>query len=266
MNNKAILMSETLKIILAVISIGLLVYLAFSLYGIFIKDTRLEQAEATLNQISDYIKSAQEDEETKYMILNPKEWYVVFYDAEEEMPGSCKEKNCLCFCSENTKESCEQGVCKGFDENIKLMTIAFDDNINLKNIPRQIFFKKEQGVITIYTEEKQIKHEGILDDFLNREIIVDNQKIKVYEQMISVVEKRSGLGVENEGHLFFDEDFGARGWCVQYSKEGPTYSWVDLGNCGSIDYKYSKNVETALEKEIPYDEGILKVKFYALKG
>lgn len=43
-DKRGILMPETLKIILAVLGISLLLYLAYSLYSMFITDTEIQKA------------------------------------------------------------------------------------------------------------------------------------------------------------------------------------------------------------------------------
>ena len=96
---------ESIKIILAVVSIGLLIYLAVSLYGIFTKRPQLEQAKATLESLIEKINSLEENKIVKYTLESPKEWYLISYDKEiidadsnKEMPSQCNGKDCLCLC------------------------------------------------------------------------------------------------------------------------------------------------------------------------
>lgn len=97
-NKRGILASEALKMIIAVICIGLLFYLGFSLYGIAMQKTKVEQAKENLNQIFGEINSLEEGEKGDYLVTSPKEWYLVAYEEGENMPTQCKGENCLCLC------------------------------------------------------------------------------------------------------------------------------------------------------------------------
>jgi len=97
-NKRAILASEALKMIIAVICIGLLFYLAFNLYGVAVQKTKVEQAKENLNQIFAEINSLEDGEKGDFLVTSPKEWYLVFYNEEENIPTQCKGENCLCLC------------------------------------------------------------------------------------------------------------------------------------------------------------------------
>lgn len=113
-NKKAdILPEETLKIILAVIGIGLLILLAVLLYGIFSKRQDVVQAETNMNYITTIINRMngelsglnQEGVKTEaYVLLNPSGWGVFAWPigAEEEKPNACLNwEKCICFCEIN---------------------------------------------------------------------------------------------------------------------------------------------------------------------
>lgn len=77
MNKKGFLLGEeTLKIILAVISIGFLVSFLGALYYNSIKDKDLELAKASLEHLIDEINAGA----TEVDIYNPEEWYVLSKD------------------------------------------------------------------------------------------------------------------------------------------------------------------------------------------
>ena len=70
MNKKAykLILPETLKIVLAVISIGLLIYLAVSLGGIFTQKSELDQAKANLGEIKEVIEGLEEGQEQSFLL------------------------------------------------------------------------------------------------------------------------------------------------------------------------------------------------------
>lgn len=98
-NKKAILMPETLKIILAVISIGILFYLSVSLYGIFSKKTNLEKAEAILEEIGDKINSLEQEQTNTILITGPIGWRIVAFEKE------------LCICKPADNRDKQRKIC-----------------------------------------------------------------------------------------------------------------------------------------------------------
>ncbi len=124
LTKKGILMPETLKIILAVLSISLLVYLAVSLYGILNGQHKLQQAKATLESVTNTMKIMKQEDisEREVLILNPADWALVYVkdgpfngaDGDSYAVGSYTVSlnvfpsdscgvNCLCICE--TKDS-----------------------------------------------------------------------------------------------------------------------------------------------------------------
>jgi len=78
MNNKGIVKEETLKIIIAVVSILILVYLAASLYKMYYGTKEKDQALAVLTQVVDKVNSLETDDDIT--ITGPRQWvmYVLF--------------------------------------------------------------------------------------------------------------------------------------------------------------------------------------------
>jgi len=273
-NKNGILMPETLKIILAVIGISILAYLVFSFTGIFMKNTKLKQAEASLNLIKEKINFIEKDgENINVLLTSPKDWMVVsFPDEEEKVLCICPEKN---ENKENYVLCKEEGVCDNFPLPINLITLALDNYVSLKEVPREIFIQKEEKKFKIYTEKKQVEHEIIFNNFLNTEIEVDREKKKIFEQMIEIVESTSTKGIEdiNPPIIYdFNKLFGESGWAMRYSKEGASYPWnyVDGNSLRDIweiaSFGIGENVAIVLEEKIIYEKGVLKVQFRALKG
>jgi len=115
-STKAILIPETIKIIIAVICIFLLIYLAVSLYGIFISKSEIEQARATLDAIIGKINSLDNDgEKLDYFIIGPEAWNIYYFDNVAGVSlTTCGGENCLCSCPQfNTREEipAELGKC-----------------------------------------------------------------------------------------------------------------------------------------------------------
>lgn len=126
MNKKGFLLAEeTLKIILALISISFLVYFLTALYFVNQDSKELEQAEASLEFLIKEINSGR----TEVEIYNPapsintlgifRGWKITSWSSNE-MPNQCSSfgwDNCVCICKtdllENNKEECnEEGICR----------------------------------------------------------------------------------------------------------------------------------------------------------
>jgi len=89
-----------LKIILAVISIGFLVYLLSAIYFNSGDTKKLEQAEATMDRIDSILDRFDEANFTGEAVteISPAGWKVFAFVEDETKPNSCSGENCLCIC------------------------------------------------------------------------------------------------------------------------------------------------------------------------
>jgi hypothetical protein len=150
MNNKGFLLAEeTLKIIIAVISITFLIYFLTSLYLSNQNSKNLEFAEASLNYLVDEINSNVKEVE----IYNPEGWVVVSWphkattgfflkQTKNGLPNFCGNlgwKKCICICEKDFQDECdEMGVCleSAFEvegHSIKINPIPMKLNIDSTN-------------------------------------------------------------------------------------------------------------------------------------
>ena len=142
MDRKGILMPETLKIIIAVFSLGILIYLGAQVFGIFQERNEHEQAEANLENIKGIIE-ALENESRTYILNNPKGWILISF------PSVDSEQLCMCPNEEENKgggqesySSCRnEGVCQEYKNEVSIT--SQDKIIDLEKIPREITIKKE---------------------------------------------------------------------------------------------------------------------------
>ena len=116
MNKKGnLLAKETLKIVLAVISISFLVFFLVSLYYSYSRNKDLELAEASLKHLVEQINAGAEETE----IYNPINWEIVTFPISPEkqgvLPEICKVQgweNCICICkSKKTAGLITSGMC-----------------------------------------------------------------------------------------------------------------------------------------------------------
>jgi len=118
MDKKGFLLAEeVMKIIIAVIALGLLSYLLFSIYGLNKTSNELELAESSLEHLVQEL----EGERGEVEIFNPKGWWIV----TDESLG----EDVLCICKD--PEECEkEGICL---ENPNGFSI--EEEIEIKNPP-----------------------------------------------------------------------------------------------------------------------------------
>lgn len=117
-----LLASETLKIVVAVICIGFLVYFLTSLYFSNLTNEKFKEAESLLISSEESIKmkigGLENMNSTERHLVNPRGWYL-FGFVEEEKPNSCAGENCLCICGNaliqlfngQIKKCDKEGIC-----------------------------------------------------------------------------------------------------------------------------------------------------------
>ena len=103
-----LLASETLKIVIAVISIGFLVYFLTSLYFNNINGQKLAKAEVSLNGdegiMGKIVMVNQNGVEKESHVQNPSGWSLMSFTDNEVKPNACAGENCLCICK-NIKQN-----------------------------------------------------------------------------------------------------------------------------------------------------------------
>jgi len=105
MNRKGFLLAEeTLKIVIAVISISFLVYFLASLYVSNQNSKDLGLAKASLDYLGNEINEGSPVVE----IYNPEDWIIISWPYNNMMPQSCKNlgwKKCICICKESWRQT-----------------------------------------------------------------------------------------------------------------------------------------------------------------
>lgn len=147
-----LLTEETLKIVIAVIAIGFLVYFLVNLYFTNVGGKKLIEADANLNganQLMDKIQGLEEGGQVEHLVQNPSRWRVMSFVDGEIKPNSCVGENCLCICVNKIREkvqasACdEDGVC-GIVENLK----EFGE-IKIGNDGTSVIIRKVNSLIEI---------------------------------------------------------------------------------------------------------------------
>lgn len=148
MNKRGMLLAEeTLKMIIAVIAIGFLIFFLTSLYFTNINEKKQKQAEATLERVSEIIESAENGE---VRAINPGGWYL-FSFTELEKPNSCAGKSCLCICDNvvdifdrQIKECSDDGRCLIIEnlETFEEIEIEVGTNIGINSLDNKIIIEE----------------------------------------------------------------------------------------------------------------------------
>ncbi len=145
-------LNMVVKIVLSVLSIIVLIYLAGSLYGIFTKKSKLEQARASLDELINEINGLQEGVGREHLLTSPAKWILVFNEKE------------LCICDEKYGEDytscCNDGASQNIgnvviEDSCVINTGVFTRNqimqgcIHLKPLPRKIYLDKEGKTVSL---------------------------------------------------------------------------------------------------------------------
>jgi len=255
--------TETVKILIAVLAIGVLAILAYQLYSIFTTQSDYEKAKASLNNIVETIDYIQKNNLLKgeVVVLNPKEWTIVPYSAGNG-PSSCLGKDCLCICSgvmiesqfsgyaDRLKNSCEtQGICK---ETVSLKVVQSNNfgfnlgiDFKLNNVPMEFTIVKED-IWKIYPSDTYFVKQK-LESFLN--YIPKDKNMDIYNLIQKYV-----LGLQGDESLNlleqgFNEFFGAEAKQVS----------LEIKTSGGLRIKKINNGKSSEKAEL--SQQIIDVKF-----
>lgn len=139
-----LLAEETLKIVIAVIVVGVLVYFLTSLYFSGTEDVGAERAEGTIQRIENATNSEKEVVEIKG--ARPAGWYL-FSFTEGVKPNQCAGQNCVCVCEE------AWDVVEIFDSDQQAQKCSSDGvcsiQKNLKGFERIKFDSASQGLTNL---------------------------------------------------------------------------------------------------------------------
>lgn len=250
---KGIILPETLKIVIAVLCLIILIYLAYNMYGLFIKKTAIEQARESLNQLAEKINNLKSEEDS-FLVTALKDWYVVSYNILDmsfepphavlsgyrEMPSSCNNQNCICFCqySKNLEksevsydleekfyafyykkyalDSCNNGVCMTFDKKVKISNELFSPTmgeykrlesvnwISLYAIPKEIYITKNNEEIILTSNNPK---KGYIKDLFAKEVTTSRGAKVSFEDFIkSFIFNNCYLLKKSEKKLSYTDD------------------------------------------------------------
>ena len=128
-NNKGMLLaSETLKIVLSVISIGFLIFLLVSIYYVTSPNKELEDAHSTMEKIvNGFVLLNSENPSLSLEGIGPGGWKIFSYSLGDEKPNICGGYDCICICDTPTinlgnsqlKKCTKEGACEKFEPLIK---------------------------------------------------------------------------------------------------------------------------------------------------
>jgi hypothetical protein len=183
MKNKRgdILGEESLRIIIAVFSIGFLIYLAASLYFIFVGNYEKEQAKAHLENILAKANSLEEGEVASYIVTNPKDWVLTSQGV------------LLCFCPDESykdDQKCRaEGVCVDFGSSVEITyasVIGRQRALFIYETPLAVFLKKGKDTIEInYGSLSEGAQQEIFVNFLDAEYhSFDKYPMPIREQIL----------------------------------------------------------------------------------
>lgn len=132
-NKRGFLLAETtLKIVIAVIAIGFLIYFLVSLYFASQDNDELEKARLSLDKLLEEI----DQERLNVELFNPQDWVLLSWPYGEDYPTKCVVlgwESCLCLCEDpwintagNFLDNCEETqICS---DNPKKLVVMVGEN------------------------------------------------------------------------------------------------------------------------------------------
>ncbi len=178
MNKKAeetMLLETVLKVLVAVVCVGLLIFLGYQIYASFTADDALVKAKTAINELNSKINAFRSSDLTgmRVMIFPPEGWFLKSFNVlnEGHPANQCvgKYTGCLCVCGDFKCLELERVTCKGFafsvivNENLDesgvvpnpvlggnpgVYNIKQANTIKLENLV-ELKIKKENGIIKI---------------------------------------------------------------------------------------------------------------------
>lgn len=137
MNKKGMLLaSETLKIVVAAICIGFLIYLLSALYFANSDKKSIEEASGQLEKIKVIINNFDSGNLSgDVYALAPNDWGIYSFNQGEIKPNACANVNCICFCEDvyddffngQFKKCNKQSVCLANERFLEFEDIEFVD-------------------------------------------------------------------------------------------------------------------------------------------
>jgi len=146
---------ETLKMVVAVICIGFLVYLLVAVYFNVTGEQKLKEATLSLNDkvLPEIIKLNENSEfsSAELHVPNPAGWIILSFVSAEEKPNSCAGQNCICICEEvfpdlfdwQINRCDKKGICGN------VVNLAKFGRIKIEKTGIQIMIQKINGEIQI---------------------------------------------------------------------------------------------------------------------
>ena len=148
-----LLAEETLKIIIALISITFLVFFLTSLYFNNVNDKKIKEAQFILkesdNSIENIFGRLKEGQPEDRDLPNPKGWYFLGFGGEK-LPNACTGPGCICICKKSffsgwVSNCNELGVCLNVDQSVEVEKIEIQPG----NEYTKIIISKDSGKISI---------------------------------------------------------------------------------------------------------------------
>lgn len=134
MNRKGFwfLLPYALRIVLAILTIALLIFLAIALGRIIVGGVEgkqdFERAKIVLGDIAATADKLEEGNSTTMDIQGIDGWYLISFDNDiEGVPDECIGEGCICLCSGASPGSCvpNVGACEKFNQGVDVFTLPF---------------------------------------------------------------------------------------------------------------------------------------------
>lgn len=261
------------KFIIGVIALILLIILLFKVFSLFTEENDKQKAKATLAEIKGAIENAKQESEVRFILLNPKRWYLLSKE-DPSLKNFCQKGRCICLCPKNNVIDClnkAEGICETLEEKVSNSggnLLAFE--IDAVPFPITIKYFKDEDIFRFYNVDfisdqpgtiRQLEFEGKkyiegLDVTFPGVVVIayPNDKPEIIRGIISSNEKSNSLLAWNSREytsfpqILLEES--------NSNEVNPLLVFSILQN----QHHISEQVEKAIQLNKPRVNGIIEVK------
>jgi len=270
MKKQGILMPETLKIILAVVGIGLLVTASVSFAGIFIKTNKITQAETSLNLIKEKMGFLSTGEDIKVILTSPKDWYLLKME-KEGVPHLCICEKIVVDEKEQIKVCEDDGVCQSLASKVVITDSESQSDgafIAKKNAIKirinDVVIEMKGDVFYLTDGVGEVKLKNIFGKFLSEKIVLPelSEEVKKLKGSDKIVDVRS-LSKTLCAEKVFDDPRDKQG---DFTKRVDSFFKDKISNDEYITFQFKRQIDDKLDLFEGKDLGPLQKIFYYSDG
>jgi LAS superfamily LD-carboxypeptidase LdcB len=136
------LLKEVMYVLLAAFLIIIVIGACSNLTKNIMTPNEKLQAEATLNNLNNFLSDLTEGSSGIFLVYSPKDYYLASYPKGSNSPSECYQKNCVCICSKDDCSDTEERTCKEISKTAEFKTMKIKVNsLKVSSFPEKYLFE-----------------------------------------------------------------------------------------------------------------------------